>query len=278
MADRVKKKRISAENAEGRRTPRNKSLLDSARDDKHRGDLLYLYGISGEAPELRLEGVDGRARVEAIPCAELICWVSRVDAREFGEELQTRMENLDWLAGASVRHQRVVGAIHEKVTVLPARFATLFRSEESLVADVKRRMQQLHKDLKRVEAADEYGVKIFAALKTIEPAPDAASGRDYLKRKSQILRQPGTPATTPEIEAFVNELRDIASESAAGGSVSGGQKNLAWQGSLLVARSDRKRLESALARFRRLHSDSHRIECTGPWPPYSFIAVKVEAR
>lgn len=286
MADRVKKKKISAarkgkqipRSARNDKNARNLKRATSARDDKHRGELLYLYGISGEGPGLKLEGVDGRSSVEAIRCAGLTCWVSRVDAHEFGEELQSRMENLDWLAGASVRHQRVVGAIHEKVTVLPARFATLFKTEESLAADVKRRIERLRQDLERVEGADEYGVKIFASPKAIEPAPDSSSGRDYLKRKSQMLRQPGTPAVSPEIEEFVNELRSIATESAAGGSVSGGQKNLVWQGSLLVPRSERKRLESALARFRRIQGDGFRIECTGPWPPYSFIAVKAEAR
>lgn len=239
---------------------------------RSKGELLYLYGISDkESNATRVEGV------EAIKCGGLVCWVSRVDAKEYGEELQTRMENLDWLAGASVRHQRVVSAIHERITVLPARFATLFVSEESLSADVARRARQLHADLRRVAGADEYGVKIFGLPRAAEPV-SGGSGREYLARKSQLLRQ-STPVTiTPEVEKFVGELQRLAQDSTTGGSVSGGQKNLVWQGSLLVARVQRKGLEQALADFHRRQGGEFRIECTGPWPPYSFIAARSEAK
>src|ERR1051326_1775716 len=129
---------------------------------KKNGNLLYLYGVTASPANVRvLEGVDGRAAVEALPCAGFVCWISRVDGTEYGDQLQARMENLDWLAGASVRHQKVVGAIHEQITILPARFATLFLSEETLGADIKGRSRGLKKDLKRLADADEYGVKIF---------------------------------------------------------------------------------------------------------------------
>ncbi|MGH9523434.1 MAG: GvpL/GvpF family gas vesicle protein [Terriglobales bacterium] len=271
----TRKKKISAENAEGRRTQSDQK------------QLLYLYGISENNPTLRqkkaegwgtqIEGVDGRARVDTIECGGLVCWVSRVDAREFGEELQKRMENLDWLAGASVRHQRAVGAIHEKITVLPARFATLFLSQQTLAAHVKDSMAQIRRDLARVDGADEYGMKIFAAPQAEVATPAGSSGRDYLTRKSFLLQQANTPKMTPEVESFVKGLSGIASETAPGGSVSGGQRNLVWQGSFLVERRARKRLESALASFRG-RASGFRVECTGPWPPYSFIAVKAEKR
>lgn len=290
MANRVKKKRatkaparkrsVSAPGVAGLKPGASSSASAQvqkstpARDNK----LLYLYGISeAHAPVPAVEGVDGTLAVEAIECGGVTCWVSRVDAREFGEQLQARMENLDWLARASVRHQRVVGAIHEKTTILPARFATLFLSEETLAAHVKSGLRQIHADLRRVQGADEYGIKIFAVPGAAAAAPTAVSGRDYLSRKSQMLRQASAPAITPEVEKFVAGLRAIASESAQGGSVSGGQRNLVWQGSILVPRRARKRLESALMQFSK-RVEGFRIECTGPWPAYSFIAVKAEQK
>ena len=252
-----------------------KDRAASARNDK---ELLYLYGISDKQTDVRVaEGVDGHSGVEAIECGGLVCWVSRVDAREFGAELQTRMENLDWLAGASVRHQRVVAAIHESTTVLPARFATLFLSRETLAAHVNDSKAQIRRDLDRVEGADEYGIKIFGAPKAELIPPAGSSGRDYLQRKSTMLKQVGKPAMTPQLEAFVDDVTRIAAESAPGGSVSGGQRNLVWQRSVLVPRKARQRLEAALAAVRE-RAQGYRIECTGPWPPYSFIAVKAERR
>ncbi len=242
------------------------------------GKLLYLYGITEQAAPVRVaEGVDGKSPVEALSCAGFVCWISRVDAKEYGDELQSRMENLDWLAGASVRHQKVVGAIHEQSTILPARFATLFLSEETLGADLKRRSAELKKDFKRLSGADEYGVKVFGAAQSATQGETPKSGRDYLQRKSEMLRERTPVGTTPELKKFIAKLRDLASQVAEGGSVTSGQRNLVWQGSFLLPRAKRKQLDSALAAFHRQQSERYRVECTGPWPPYSFVALKAQA-
>lgn len=239
------------------------------------GKLLYLYGITEQATAVRMaEGIDGKSPVETLPCAGFTCWISRVDPKEYGDELQSRMENLDWLAGASVRHQKVVGGIHEQSTILPARFATLFLSEATLTADVKRRSAELKKDFQRLSGSDEYGVKIFSTPQSAASVETPQSGRDYLKRKSELLRDRTTVKITPELEKFVAKLRDLASDFAQGGSVTSGQRNLVWQGSFLVPRARRKQLESALAAFHGSYSERYRVECTGPWPPYSFVALK----
>jgi len=243
------------------------------------GKLLYLYGITEQAAKVNVsEGVDGRSPVEAVPCAGFVCWISRVDAKEYGEELQARMENLDWLAGASVRHQKVVGGIHEQSTILPARFATLFVSEETLGADLKKRAADLKKDFKRLSGADEYGVKIFGIPQAAGTVEAPLSGRDYLQRKSEMLRERTPVMATAETAKFVAKLRDLASEVTEGGSVTSGQRHLVWQGSFLLPRSRRKQLEAALATFHRHSSERFRVECTGPWPPYSFIALKAHAK
>ena len=117
------------------------------------GDLvLYLYAVTksgiGDTPQVR--GVDGEARIEAIPCAGLTCWISRVPAAEFGESFSQRLENLDWLAAVSVRHQRVIAAIAESRDTLPARLGTVFLSETSLEADIRKRKAALEADLRRI--------------------------------------------------------------------------------------------------------------------------------
>src|SRR5206468_6205889 len=96
--------------------------------------VLYLYAVTksgaGDPPQLR--SVDGQARIEAIACAGLTCWISRVSSSEFGESFSKRLEDLDWLAVVSVRHQRAVAAIAESRDTLPARLGTVFLSEASL--------------------------------------------------------------------------------------------------------------------------------------------------
>src|SRR5436853_5495583 len=75
---------------------------------------LYLYGVSpptSKNASLKMLGVDGQHGVEGIACGGFLCWVTPVDAHEFAAELARKMEELEWLAESSVRHQRIVSAI-----------------------------------------------------------------------------------------------------------------------------------------------------------------------
>jgi hypothetical protein len=237
--------------------------------------VLYLYGISreGQAAPAGLAGVDGSAAVEVLPCAGLVCWISRVDKAEFAENLAGKMENLEWLAAVSVRHQHVVAAIARSRDILPARFGTVFRGAASLAADVEQRKSALVRDLKRVAGCEEWGVKVFK----LEPQPPMAvgveSGRDYLRAKAAALRPRPSRAADEEVERLVRALQALAVETASGGgAVSRGQRGLQWQGSLLVKRSHAAKLQQLLRRFSREWEGKRRIEISGPWPPYSFVS------
>ncbi len=259
MAHRVKKSRPAAK-------PQRKPARPS--------QVLYLYAIArtaGEAP--KHPGVDGAARVEAVPCAGLTCWISRVDGKEFGSNLERNIENLDWLAEASVRHQRVVAELSADKTVLPTRFGTVFVSEKTLAADVTKRKKDLLAALRRLADADEWGVKVFQVASPVSAAMAAASGRDYLRQKAAQMPEAGAPQVSEEVKALAAELAKIAADAVPGGKVSGGQRGLEWQASFLVRRADRKKWDEVLAKYARRWGYERRIECTGPWPPYSFVSL-----
>ncbi len=238
--------------------------------------LLYLYGITQASASLpaALRGVDATAPVQPLPCSGFTCWVSRVNAREFGDELARNMEDLEWLAEASVRHQRVVSAIYEKEDILPARFGTVFTTEESLRADVSGRKVALQAGFQRVTGADEWGVRVFAVARPVTFATTARSGKEYLQRKSALLQARPPRTLEPEIRKFAAALDEIATSSTEGGKVGSGQPGLRWQASLLVPRARRKKLDAVLARFSHDWREQYRVECSGPWPPYSFVSER----
>src|SRR5260370_32423993 len=128
------------------------------------GTSLYLYGIAAlrhKFEPVHLEGVDGAARVEPLLCAGFTCWISRVSRGGFAEKISSNMENLNWLATAGVRHQRVVSELVRRGPVLPARLGTIFHSEEPLAQDITAPKRALLKSLQHVTDADEWGVKVF---------------------------------------------------------------------------------------------------------------------
>ena len=205
--------------------------------------------------------------------------MSRVSRAGFADNLSSNMENLEWLASAGVRHQRVVSELARRGTILPARFGTIFHTLESLERDITARKRALIRSLARVADTDEWGIKVFLEPRPQpSPAAQAASGSDYLRRKASVLRDrmqqhSNSRKLSPEIQHLASALDQIALEASPGGKMSQGQTGLEWQISILLPRGRQKQFSSILERFSRQWQGQRRIECTGPWPPYSFVKL-----
>jgi hypothetical protein len=259
-----------------KKQPAKKNPAKHLQDDR----ALYLYAISrsmrGAAPLIAAEGIDGDAVVESLVCEGHLCWVSRVPRTGFADDLPSRMEDLEWLATAGLRHQRTVAAIAEKMPLLPTRFGTVFLGENSLGRHLRDRKGALGQAFKRVAGADEWGVKVFGLpqQQSKVTATPAASGSDYLKRKAAQLK-PRMKPMDETLRKFIAELSKLAVATSPGGKASAGQPGLEWHGSFLVRRKDRNKLEKLLAKYAEQWRQTRRIDCSGPWPPYSFVGDHV---
>ncbi len=246
----------------------------TARTNSNPTNALYLYGVSAKSRlgKLRSSGVDGVHPVQAVTCGDLLCWVSAVDAVVFSDAINRNMENLDWLALHSVRHQQVVGEIAATSAVIPARFGTVFSSEEALLSNVTARKAVLKKVLAKVNGADEWGVKVFAEPQPAPPAmTEAKSGKDYLRQKAARMKK-RPERSDEELTALARALAKVAKASAPTGKVSGAQNDLLWQATFLLPRARRKQWDQVLKKFVKRWEGARRIEVNGPWPPYSFVS------
>ena len=240
--------------------------------------VVYLYGVTlpnknnGSHATIAAVGIDGSSPVTSHEIASLVCWFSRVSRRDFADKLAENMENLDWLSVAGVRHQKAVSEIARHTTILPTRFGTIFLTLPSLEEDIKRRKASLLRELKRFQDSDEWGIKVFA-LPQARPAIIASSGADYLKQKAaQQARKAGERGVSTEIKKFRDAVKKISAASVeSAGSISGARPDLEWQASFLIRRPKQKQLQTLLKRFSEDWEGKRRIECTGPWPPYSFV-------
>lgn len=245
---------------------------------KKNDHVLYLYGISKTAPS-RVPRIDGVALspVEPHETSGLTCWTSKVRKSEFGDQLARNMENLDWLSEKGVAHQTALNSISKLGDVLPARFGTVFWSEDSLHADIKKRKRDILADLERLEGSDEWGLKVFVVRpKRVTSASAGVTGKEYLRAKSQILRRKSPIKADQEIERFDSKIRAISVDTAVAGKIGSGQRDLVYQISVLVKRVDQKRFEALLRSFSKDWEDEKLIECTGPWPAYSFVSRRSE--
>jgi hypothetical protein len=242
--------------------------------------VLYLYAIAqtrkGPPPAIVAEGVDGSSAVEAVTCEGYVCWISRVARDQFADNLAERMQDLEWLASAGLRHQHAVGEIASKLTCLPARFGTIFLNEDSMAQHLKARRSVFRAAFKRVAGADEWGIKLFViAPGKTSPAVAAVSGSDYLKKKAEVLRPQRSKTLDQDARTFIAALDGLAVASSPGGKASVGQPGLIWHGSFLIRRKDRIKLEGVLEEYATKWRDTRRIDWSGPWPPYSFVGDNV---
>lgn len=261
--------------------------------------VIYLYGLTlapGPSAESfrELEAVDGTVGIEGFPCGDLVCWISRVPRTDFADNLSKNMQDLDWLAAATVRHQRAISVIAETADILPARFGIEFLNEKSLRAHIDSRRAALQDDLKRIRGREEWGVKVFALPVPPPPLSQLAkkhlakkqsvntsvnkkipSGREYLEAKSAMSRRAADARTAPddpEVLAFARSLQSISDDVADGGKLAGARRDLQFHKTLLLKRSDRPKLERLVRNYSKKWKDLRRIECTGPWPPFSFVS------
>jgi hypothetical protein len=259
-----------------------------ANPSKKIGDpgALYLYGISQNPadpsakkagakpalPKIGSAGIDGVHAVQALVCGDFLCWVCKVDHASFADAVERNMENLEWLALHGVRHQQVVGEVAGQITIVPARFGTVFSGEPALIKNVLGRKAALNKVFARVAGGDEWGVKVFAERQAAPAAaPAARSGKEYLQQKAARLKT-RPERNDPELQELATALSKIATDSAPSGKVSGTQPNLLWQATFLVPRNKRRQWDQVLRNFVERWDGRRRIEVNGPWPPYSFVS------
>src|SRR5438270_11251720 len=158
MATRKSSSRKSSKVRAG--SPRNGAHKNSSKSAEQGKTVLYLYGItsggkSGAEQELNAPSVEGANPVIALRCGEFLAWASNVSRVAFVDSLAANMQNLEWLANASVRHQGVLNELGKRGTVLPVRFGLVFSGQAALARDVASRRQELAQQFRKVAEADE---------------------------------------------------------------------------------------------------------------------------
>jgi hypothetical protein len=218
--------------------------------------------------------------------------VARVPVAEFTTEaLQARLGNPAGLESIVRMHNAVIGAVHQRQAILPAKLGAVYADLEDVAWAMEQRHDALSAQLERVDQCDEWAVHVYVDRPTMrahliaEQASDpvqqqlaaAGPGRAYLLRRKLA---DSLAAKTAQIlddiaEAAYRRLALLAVEAQAerpaspSGDADGEVEVL--RAALLVRR---ERREELVAGARACAGERPGLRCTssGPWPPYSFAA------
>ncbi|KXK60675.1 hypothetical protein AWW66_17485 [Micromonospora rosaria] len=253
-------------------------------------DAVWLHGVTTGVAPGTLAGIVGIAGtpVRAVPAAGLVAVVSDAPLTEYGEEaLRRNLEDLTWLEQTARAHHAVVAALSRAAVVVPARLATVHSDDDRVTRVLVERRDEFAGTLARLADRDEWGVKGYVVPGPPPPAAEptgggGGAGAAYLRRRRAQLtaREEGQQIAADAAAAVHTALAGYAAAARRHAPqdrrLSGASTAMALNGAYLV---DRDRVDHFADLVRGL-ADRHpqlRLELTGPWPPYSFVAEPAPA-
>jgi hypothetical protein len=184
-----------------------------------------------------------------------------------GEQLQEELRDVESISRHALAHASVVEFFFRRATVIPLKLFTLFSADAMVQEHLRSRRTRLR--------------KLFAQLRIItrdfeaDPTKDVTSGRDYLRLKKRLIdRGAGALGVSmKDANAALNALGKRASKTKKDVFPRAGRGRPFVAGaSYLVEAKRRKEWRKEVARLTAvLAKQGHRLELSGPWPPYHFV-------
>jgi hypothetical protein len=245
----------------------------------------YLFGVAagadGEGPDL--VGLDGRGPVEAVVCEGLVAFAAETDLTIL-EGLEADADDPEGrLAALARRHDEIVRALHERVSLLPMRLGVVLRTRQDVEALLRDRAPSLHEHLEAITGADEWTCRVRRA-----PGDGAASsgvaagsvaepetGRAYLSRRSHELerRQSAQEQLAASVDSLDAGLRAHATAAAPLGTP---EPDSVHAAAYLVPRRAREAFLGVLEQWEQRGAEAALdLALDGPLPPYHFAPQEV---
>jgi len=246
------------------------------------GTALYAYAVTWADLRYPVDGpalTSGR-RIDLIRQDDLGLLVSPVTP----DELRVDPDDLSEtgrLAVLARGHDGVVRAAADGGPVLPLRFGTVVPDEDAARTLLRTHAASAGEQLRRIDTAREWGVRLLRTLPAGgEPAlaggapRSGLSGTEYLARRREALQR--EEDLTRTAGACAERLQDVLAAHVAeslrrGGSP--GSSLLLDMAYLVPAGTETEFLGQVRQLTEDLAPRGPTLELTGPWPPYSFVAL-----
>jgi Gas vesicle synthesis protein GvpL/GvpF len=199
------------------------------------------------------------------------------------ENVEARLGDLDWVGRCGSAHHAVAEALAPTHTIAPLRPFTLFSSEERARARFSSLVRNLDTALERVSGKAEWVLRIGTPDRALisERTPEATgrvvSGATFLAQKAAARQSTAERAARVrgDAAALFRALSTVADQADQREPDPG--TGLLLDAAFLVSRRRSAAFKRKLqAGAKGLLRDGCRVSLTGPWPPYSFVALTSE--
>jgi gas vesicle protein GvpL/GvpF len=248
--------------------------------DRRSATYVFCLAQSNRPPSLRgvPESVPGAGPARLIRVDRDV-WAVVADAplERFGsEQLQKDLQDVEAISRHALAHASVVEYVFRRAPVIPLKLFTLFSSDEVALAQLRTRRVRLRQMLTGLRGLEEWGVRIVAGEADADAARTLTSGRDYLQAKKRLHEQAVAPprATVRAVNRALASLEKTAAKSRKDVFPPPGKGRPYVTGASFLVNARRR--DAWKARVGKttteLARQGHRLEMSGPWPPYHFVS------
>lgn len=248
--------------------------------------VLHAYGVvaSPDAP-LPAVGIAGTP-VGALDLGQVAAVVGWLPGDRYGpEQWEAHGQDPKWLEPLAREHHQVLQALCDDpavADVVPLRLPGIYRDLDTARTTLLSQTAELRRALEDIRGHAEWGVKVLLAHPArTRPEPAAATGRDYLRRRSEAVtaRETSRERRHQLVSAAYAEITRAATRSRVNPPqdkvLTGRSEPMLHNSAHLVRRTEQEGFFAALAQASELvASEGMLVEVSGPWPPYSFARVK----
>ena len=263
-------------------------------------NVYYVYCIAEATAVAQLSveslpaAIEESAKLEWVPAGPLTALVSQVPEESYSEaSLAENLTDATWTAIRAMRHETVAEYVAKRASVIPLRFATIYRERSGIEQMLTGKSRELEKLIEHLRGREEWGVNVYcdramllSSITSVSPvlrelserAQQAPPGQAYLmQKKIETLRVDEARAAINRIADEIQErlrqqtddttrLRILKVETTEHG-------ELKAKFAFLVQRSRFDEFRDAAERLAQEHQSAGiRLELTGPWPVYNFIS------
>ncbi|WP_100333824.1 GvpL/GvpF family gas vesicle protein [Bacillus alkalisoli] len=263
------------------------------------GDLIYLYGLIPTQEVITKElppkiAFDGIGDIYTIPIEKTTAVVCKLSSKQYTEENMKEKihHDIDWLQEKAFHHHETVMELSKMYTVIPLKFCTLYKNEESLLQTVKSNEEKMERVFRLLKGNEEWNLKIFCddhLLRNVvnqnnsaieekkEEISHLSKGKQFFEKKKldRLIDQEMEAEKQRISELIHSQLEEFVIHGSVkwnwNKDVTGRKENMNWNSVYLISAD---KVEAFLEKIQKYEKEMSKMgwqfETTGPWPAYHF--------
>ena len=264
-------------------------------ETKEKGFYIYCIMLGGTAVIEDHKGIDGIGSLFSTQFRNLTAVVSEVELDKFKSRMATVGEEIDmeWIEEKAQTHEQIVERLMKENALLPARFCSIVRKKEDLIAYMADNYHDFERTLERLKGREEWGVKAYLSFEKlkqfiIDNTPAIRERREMLsfmsvtasfliqRKIDNLIKQRMDKRLEAIISHIVEVLRDASEHESIADVESFNQQQvenpLFFKASYLVENNLFHGFNHKIKKLSaELKPEGITLVVSGPWPPYSFV-------